>query len=107
MTAVVVLGAATLYMLTQQARVSTAIEQTVIRSEQKTAPPHGELSGASVRGAKAVTDSIKYGDMNERLPRKEKDRLNEQEGRLQEEATSWDDQAPSLQIQGVLLEPLM
>ena len=104
MAAVVLLGIGTMYMLTRQAAVSTLIEQTVALSEQADAPGKGELSAATVRGAKAVTDSIKYSDMNERLPRKERDWLHEQEGRLQEEATSWDAQASSSPIEGVLLE---
>ena len=105
MSAVFLLGAATLYTMAQQARISEAVQNTVKLSEQKEAPLDGELSAAVVRSAKNVTDSIKYGDMNERLVKKERDWLYEQEVRMQQEATSWDDQASVSRIEGVLLEP--
>ena len=105
MAAVLLLGAGTLYMMAQQARISDAVHQTVKLSETKDAPPDGELSAAVIRGAKKVSDSIKYGDMNERLARKERDWLYEQEVRMEQEAVSWDVQASSSRIEGVLLEP--
>ena len=103
MASILLLGAGTIYVLAQQARISDAIHQTVKVSEQEDAPD-GALSASVIRSAKTVSDSIKYGDMNERLPRKERDWLYEQEVRMQPEATSWDGQASSSQIQGVLLE---
>jgi hypothetical protein len=105
MAAVLLLGAATLYTVAQQSRISETVHQAVKLSEQAEAPLNGELSASVIRSAKKVTDSIKYGDMNERLAKKERDWLYEQEVRMQQEATSWDDQASSSQIEGILLEP--
>jgi hypothetical protein len=105
MSAVLLLGAATLYTMAQQSRISEAVHQTVKLSEQQEAPLDGELSASVIRSAKKVTDSIKYGDMNERLVKTERDWLYEQELRLQQEAASWDGQASFSRIEGVLLEP--
>ena len=104
MAAVLLLGAATLYVMAQQARVLEVVNQTVKLSELDEAPPSGELSASVIRSAKKVDDSIKYGDMNERLPKKEREWLYEQEVRVQQEAASWDAQASSSPMEGVLLE---
>jgi hypothetical protein len=104
MAAVLLLGAGTLYMMAQQARFSELVHQTVKISEQEESPPHGELSASVIRGAKKVSDSIKYGDMNERLPTKEKEMLYEQEVQTRQEAASWDAPAFSSPIEGVLLQ---
>jgi hypothetical protein len=104
MTAVIVLGAATLYIMAQQARVTQVVDQVVKLSEYEDAPIEGKLSASVIRSAKKVDDSIKYGDMNERLPKKEREWLYEQEVRVQQEAASWDAQASSSPIQGVVLE---
>ena len=105
MAAVLLLGAATLYTMAQQARFADTVHQAVKLSEQEEAPIDGELSASVIRSAKKVSDSIKFGDMNERLVKKEKDWLYEQEIRMQQEATSWDGQASFSRIEGVLLEP--
>jgi hypothetical protein len=104
MAAVLLLGAGTLYMMAQRARFSDLVQATVKVSEQEESPPHGELSASVIRGAKKVSDSIKYGDMNERLPKKEKEMLYEQEVQTRQDAASWDAPAFSSPMEGVLLQ---
>lgn len=97
---VVLLGLGAGYLINKKMIMQGQLEESVNAYQNAAEPSDNGITTAEIRTSQKSLSSVKYGDMNERLPKSEMDQLLLQQKQAAEQVQAYDGAAA---IQGVML----
>ena len=99
---VVMLGIGAGYLINKKVIMQGQLQQSVNEFQNSALPSDNGVTSAEIRTTHNRVDHVKYGDMNERLPRNEMEQLLQQQKSAAAQVQAYDE-ASGPPIQGVML----
>ena len=96
------LGLGAGYLINKKMIIQGQLHESVNQFHNAAQPSDNGTTSAEIRTTYKNVEHVKYGDMNERLPRSEMDQLLQQQKTAASQVQAYDEQE-ALPIQGVML----